>query len=168
VSGSGNELIEAVSTSARAAGAWLQRRLPECVLGLAVLVTVLAGLAFAGSLVDDRAIAAQRVFTTADVLDGSSFGRTLVRFTLPDGQSVVPERGVLYPRGLTPGMSILVEYDASDPEVVRVAGRTALDRLGALGVGLLGVWAVLGAVALWLRRRRRADQPVDVVAVPTA
>lgn len=154
MSGGGGELIDATRITVRAVTGWLRRRLPECVVGAAVLVTLLVVLAFAGSLLDDRTIAADRVITTAEVLDGSSFSRTLVRFTLADGQAVVPERGVLYPRGLTPGTTLLVEYSAAEPEVVRVAGRTAFDRIGPLA-GVVGVtWLVLGPLAWWLRDRR--------------
>jgi hypothetical protein len=170
VSGSGSELIEAIGTSGRAAVSWLRGRKPELVVGLAVLVTVLAALAFVGAMLDDRAIAAHRAFTTATVLDGSSFSRTLVRFTLADGQAVVPERGVMYPRGLQSGTTIVVEYATDHPSLVRVAGRTALDRLPILLGAVAGTWAVLGSWAWWLRRRRQARQaaesrPVEVARV---
>jgi hypothetical protein len=95
---------------------------------------------------------------TAEVLDGSSFSRTLVRFPLANGQAVVPERGVQYPRGLRAGETVAVEYDLSDPDRVRVAGRSVVDRVGVMLLGVAGVWVVLGPLALWLRRRRdRAD-----------
>ena len=92
-------------------------------LGLAVLITVLAGFAIAGAAVDDRAIAANPATAEAEVLEGSSFARTLVRFTVANGEVWVPERGVFYPRGLQPGDKVAVEYDVTDPELVRVAGR---------------------------------------------
>ncbi len=47
-----------------------------------------------------------------------------------------------------------MEYDVTDPELVRVAGRSALEAAIPLGLGLVVVWAVLGPLALWLRRRR--------------
>ncbi|GAY08907.1 DUF3592 domain-containing protein [Pseudonocardia sp. N23] len=173
MSGSGSELIEAVGSTLRAAGAWLRRHKPECVTGFAVLVTVLVALAFVGALLDDRAIASNRAFTAATVLDGSNFSRTLVRFTLPDGQAVVPERGVMYPRGLEPGSTIIVEYSTEKPSLVRVAGRSALDRLPVLLGTAAGVWVVFGAWAWWLRRRRAerdvaaadAGRPVDAARV---
>ncbi|MFC5992597.1 hypothetical protein ACFQE5_00030 [Pseudonocardia hispaniensis] len=151
---SAGELIDELAGSARTALRVLRYRLPELVVGLGVLITALAALALAGSALDDRSIDAHRAVTTAEVLEGSSFGRTLVRFTLPNGQAVVPERGVLHPRGVPVGGSILVEYDAAKPDLVRVAGRSTLDGLGTTGAGLLGVWAVLGTTAVWLRRRR--------------
>ncbi|GEL16363.1 DUF3592 domain-containing protein [Pseudonocardia asaccharolytica] len=155
---SANELIDEVAGSARTALRILRYRLPELVVGLAVLIAVLAGLALVGSALDDRSIDARRVVTTAEVLEGSSFSRTLVRFSLPNGQAVVPERGVLHPRGVSVGETILVEYDAAEPELVRVAGRGTVDGLGTAGAGVLGVWAVLGPVAFWLRRRRTEQE----------
>ncbi|MGD9986472.1 DUF3592 domain-containing protein [Pseudonocardia sp.] len=169
MSGSGSELIEAVGSTLRAARTWLRGHKPECVAGFAVLVTALVVLAFVGAFLDDRAIAANRAFTAATVLDGSNFSRTLVRFTLPDGQAVVPERGVMYPRGLEPGSTIIVEYSTEKPSLVRVAGRSALNRLPVVIGVMAGVWVVFGSWAWWLRRRRTeraaaagaaADQPV--------
>lgn len=129
-------------------------RLPEIVAGVAVLATVLAVLALAGAAIDDRAIAANPAVAEAEVLDGSSFARTLVRFTVANGEAVVPERGVFYPRGLEVGESVAVQYDVTDPELVRVAGRSALDGVLPLSLGVVVVWALLGPLALWLRRRR--------------
>ena len=80
----------------------------------------------AGAAVDDAAINADRGIATAEVLD-SSFSRTLIRFPSANGQSVVPERGVQYPRGLATGDTVVVEYALSDPEQVRVAGRSVVD-----------------------------------------
>lgn len=162
MSSSGSELIEAVATSVRAAVAWMRRRKPEIGVGFALLATVLAGLVFVGALLDDGAIAAHRAFTTATVLDGSTFSRTLVRFNLADGQAVVPERGVMYPRGLQAGTTIVVEYSTDRPSLVRVAGRSAVDRLPVLLGMVGGTWVVLGSWAWWLRRRRSARQAATV------
>jgi hypothetical protein len=71
-----------------------------------------------------------------------------------NGEAVVPERGVFYPRGLEVGESVAVQYDVTDPELVRVAGRSALDGVLPLLLGVVVVWALLGPLALWLRRRR--------------
>lgn len=129
-------------------------RLPEIVAGVAVLATVLAVLALAGAAIDDRAIAANPAVAEAEVLEGSSFTRTLVRFTVANGEAVVPERGVFYPRGLEMGESVAVQYDVTDPELVRVAGRSAIDGVLPLSIGVVVVWALLGPLAHWLRRRR--------------
>lgn len=132
----------------------LRARLPEIVLGLAVLVTVLAGLALVGSAVDDAAIDADPATAQAEVLDGSTFARTLVSFTVENGQAVVPEHGVFHPRGLSPGDRVQVEYSAADPELVRVAGTSTVGGMAPLLIGVVVTWVVLGPLALWLRRRR--------------
>jgi hypothetical protein len=129
-------------------------RSAEIVTGIAVLATVLGLLALAGAAVDDRAISANPGYAQAEVLDGSTFARTVVRFTVASGETVVPEHGVFYPSGLQVGGSVAVEYDLGNPELVRVAGRGALEEAIPLGLGLAGVWALLGPIALWLRRRR--------------
>lgn len=140
----------------RPAAQLIRRRIPEIVLGVAVLFTVLVGLALIGSAVDDAAIDAELATAEAEVLEGSTFLRTLVRFTLADGQAVVPERGVLLPRGLTPGERVTVEYDVSNPVIVRVAGRSTLTESVPLLLAVVGVWVVLGPLWVWLRRRRAA------------
>lgn len=134
----------------------LRTRSAELVAGLAVLLTALAVFTVAGAAVDDRTITANRAIAQAEVLEGSTFTRTLVRFTTATGETVVPEDGVAYPRGLEIGQSVPVEYDSSDPDRVRVAGRSALDQSGPLAIGVLVTWVLLGPTAYWLRRRRSA------------
>jgi hypothetical protein len=143
------ELVETVAPALRA----VRRRASEIVVGIAVVATALAALALTGAAVDDAAIDADRGVATADVLD-ASYSRTLIRFPGPTGQAVVPERGVQYPRGLATGDTVSVEYDVSDPEQVRVAGRSVVDGIVPALLGVCGVWAVLGPLAVWLRRRR--------------
>lgn len=150
----GSPLTELVETVAPAVAA-IRRYAPEIVVGIAVLVTALAALALTGAAVDDLAIDTDRGVATAEVLD-SSFSRALIRFPTANGQAVVPERGVQYPRGLTTGGTVTVEYDLSDPEQVRVAGRSVVDGILPVLLGVVGVWAVLGPVAVRLRRRRRS------------
>jgi hypothetical protein len=129
----------------------------EIVVSLAVVVTALAALALAGAAVDDAAINAERGTATAEVLD-SSFSRTLIRFPTANGQAVVPERGVQYPRGLATGDTVVVEYALTDPEEVRVAGRSVVDGIAPTFLGVAAVWAVLGPLAVWLRRRSHRDR----------
>jgi hypothetical protein len=152
VTSTDSPLTELVGTVAPALRL-LRRRASEIVVGIAVLVTALAALALTGAAVDDAAINADRGVSTAEVLD-SSFARTLIRFAVENGQAVVPERGVQYPRGLATGDTVTVEYDRSDPEQVRVAGRSVVDGIVPMLLGVAAVWAVLGPVAVWLRRRR--------------
>jgi hypothetical protein len=147
--------IGEVVAAGRAVLRFGDRRLPELVTALAVVVTAICALAVAGAAVDDAAIDDNRAVAGAEVLEGSSFTRTLVRFTTANGQTWIPEHGVFYPGGLAPGDLIAVEYDVTDPELVRVAGRTVASSSGPLLMGVVVVWAVLGPLAIWLRRRRR-------------
>lgn len=139
----------------RPVGTLLRNRSAEFVVGIALLVTALALFSVAGAAVDDRAITANKAVAEAQVLDGSTFTRTLVRFTAANGEAVVPENGISYPRGLQVGQQVAVEYDVSDPNNVRVAGRTALDQAGPLAIVAILTWALLGPVAIGLRNRRR-------------
>jgi hypothetical protein len=150
----GTRAVDDLAALVRPAARGIARRLPEIVAGLAVVVTVLALLALVGAALDDRAIGANPAVAQAEVLRGSTFSRTLVRFTVANGEAVVPEHGVFYPRGLQEGDTIAVEYDVTEPELVRVAGRSALDGVVPLGLGVVVMWAVLGPLAVWLRRRR--------------
>lgn len=155
----GPSALDEVAATVAPTARFVRRRLPELVTALAVLLTVLAGLALIGSAVDDAAIDANPATAQAEVLDGSTFFRTLVRFTVANGQTVVPEHGVFHPRGLAPGEQVAVEYDVTEPELVRVAGRRTVDGVGPMALGVAVTWVVLGPLALWLRRRRAAAGP---------
>ena len=150
----GPRAVDELAATIRPAVVQVRRRAPEIVMGLAVLVTVLSGLAVMGSLVDDAAIDSNRATAQAEVLEGSTFLRTLVSFTMANGQAVVPERGVFHPRGLSAGQVVAVEYDVTDPELVRVAGRSTGAGVWPLVVTAAVGWAVLAPLSVWLRRRR--------------
>ena len=134
-----------------------RRKLPEIVLGLGVLLSVLAVLALAGAFLDDLRIDSHRATASATVLDGSTYWRTIVQFTDVKGQLDTP--AVYYPSGLEPGQNIYVEYDTTMPNRVRVAGRSAVDGLLPMLGGVVVLWLLLGPLVVWLRRRRagRAD-----------
>ncbi len=153
----GTRAIDELAGLVNPAALAVSRKLPEIVLGLALLVAVLAGFALAGAAADDRSIASNKAVAEAEVLEGSTFARTLVRFTIANGEAVVPERGLFYPRGLEPGTTVAVEYDVTKPELVRVAGRSAFDGVVPLALGVLVVWLVLLPLAWWLRRRRASS-----------
>ncbi len=132
------------------------RKVPEIVAGVAVVLSLLAVLALAGAVMNDVRISAHRATTAATVLDGSTYWRTIVQFTDDKGQLRSPS--VLYPSGLSAGESIYVEYDASSPDRVRVAGRSALDGVLPAAGGIVLLWAVFGPLVVWLRRRRDASE----------
>ncbi len=135
------------------------RRGPEIVVGVGVVLTVLLALVLVGAARNDAHIDADTGRSVAEVLDGGSSPRTFVRFTAADGAVLTPEKGVFYPRGLQPGQLVRVEYDRSEPELVRVEGRSWTVALVPVLLGVLAIWLVLGTAA-WslarLRRRRRA------------
>lgn len=150
--------VDELASLLRPLGRIITTRVPEIITGIAVLATVLGGLAVAGAAVDDAAISANRGVAEAEVLEGSTFGRTVVRFTVASGETVVPEHGVFYPTGIEVGQPVAVEYDVGNPELVRVADRSALAAAVPLLIVLAITWAVLGPLALWLRRRRKTSQ----------
>jgi len=116
------------------------------------VLTFACVMALLGAWMDDRAIDARTGRATAEVVS-SSFGRTIIRFVTPDGAVHSPQRGVLYPRGLEPGQLIRVEYDRSNPDLVRVADRDFQLGLLPVAVGVAALWLVLTPPALLLRRR---------------
>ncbi|MFC5057936.1 DUF3592 domain-containing protein [Saccharothrix xinjiangensis] len=117
------------------------------------LVTLIALVLLTSCLRDDYLIEQRLGKATAEVVS-VSFQRTVVRFASDDGAVHSPEQGVLYPEGLEPGQLVRIEYDTGNPEVARVAGRTAVLALLPIGTFLLAVWAVLLPLVWWSRRRR--------------
>lgn len=82
--------------------------------------------------------------------------RSTIEFVTPERVTYRPELGVLYPSELSPGMRIYVEYDKSNPDLVRVQGRNASLSIIPAGSIIVVVWTVTGTVLLglaWLRRR---------------
>jgi hypothetical protein len=132
------------------------RRVPEILVGLGVVLTALVVLVLVGAARNDASITHDRGVAVGEVLDGSDAQHTFIRFTASDGAVLTPENGVLYPRGLEPGNYVLVEYDRSKPELVRVADRNWTEGLAPAGLGVVGLWVVLGPLAWYLGRRRRS------------
>lgn len=121
---------------------------------LGAVVTLIGVILLAACWRDDLMIGKRLGKATAEVVS-VSFQRTVVRFATEDGAVVSPSQGLLYPEGLEPGQLVRVEYDTADPEVARVAGRTAVLALLPIGTFLLAVWAVLAPLIWWLRRGSR-------------
>ncbi len=144
-----DEVRDIVGPAARA----ISRARAQILLGFAVVITLLCGFALAGAAVDDAKITANQAVAHAEVLEGSTFFRTLVRFPLPNGDVAIPELGVAYPRGLTPGTSVLVEYDVTDAVHVRVAGRSALTASAPLLAVIVAAWLLALPLARRMKRR---------------
>jgi hypothetical protein len=139
------------------------RRVPEILVGLGVVLSALVLLVLVGAARNDASIAKDRGVAVGEVLDGSDAQHTFIRFTASDGAVLSPETGVLYPRGLEPGNYVLVEYDRSKPELVKVAGRSWTQGIPTAALGVAGLWIVLGPLAWYLARRRRSDDGAPVV-----
>lgn len=103
------------------------RRFRIGILVVAIGVSVLAVILVLGAWRNDRTIEADMGTATAEVLSAGSL-RSAISFVTPDGANHNPELGVLYPTNLTVGQRIEVEYSKSDPDLVRVAGRSAVLR----------------------------------------
>jgi len=144
------------------------RRAPEIVVVVGVVVSVLLALVLVGAGRNDAHIDAATGRAVAEVLEGGSRPHVYVRFTTDEGAVLTPEKGVFYPLGLEPGQLVRVEYDRTDPELVRVAGRTWTQGLVPVALGLLVLWAVLGPTAWLLARARRRRRDAAGAAAPDA
>lgn len=147
--------VAAVLAGALAVVRPVGRRAPEIVFCTGLVISVLFVLVLVGAARNDARIDANTGQAVAEVLEGGSRPHTFVRFTTDDGAVLTPEKGVFYPRGLEPGQRVRVEYDRSDPELVRVAGRTWTEGIVPVALGLVVLWAVLGPAAWLLARARR-------------
>jgi len=95
------------------------------VLIIAALFTLQSVLLMAGAWRNDLAIESNMGVAEAQVLDAGP-RRSTIEFVTPDRVTYRPELGVLYPSELENGMRIYVEYDRSNPDLVRVQDRNAL------------------------------------------
>lgn len=118
---------------------------------MAWVITVMLVALTVAMFLDDAAISSRPVRAAASVLTVSPL-RTGIEFVDGSGLTVRPSGGVLYPGGLSVGQQFMVEYDAADPQVVRVAGRTAANAVVMVGIVALLTWLVAVPVLWWLRR----------------
>lgn len=123
------------------------------VMGVTVLESVLL---VAGAWRNDRQIEASMGVAEAAVLSAGP-RRSTIEFVTPDRVTYRPELGVLYPSELADGMRIYVEYDRTDPNLVRVRGRNAA--LAIVPAGSVAVVGVLvgGLILAVLVRLERGD-----------
>ena len=120
----------------------------------AVAVTVMMVALAIAMRANDGAIDDHLGTATATVLSVSPL-RTGIEFVDATGTTIRPEGGVLYPGLLSLGQQFVVEYSQQDPQIARVAGRTAA--VGTLSIGLVVAltWLVAVPVIWWLIRRSR-------------
>ena len=119
------------------------------------IITLQSILLVAGAWRNDRQIERNLGVAEAEVLSAGP-RRSTVEFVTPDRVTYRPELGVLYPSELATGMRIYVEYDRTDPNLVRVQNRNAsLAIVPAASVAVLG-WLIGGALlAVLVRSERR-------------
>lgn len=117
-------------------GVWL-------VLGL---ITVQSVLLMAGAWRNDYQIEHHLGTARAEVLSAGP-RRSTIEFVTPDRVTHRPELGVLYPSELAQGMRIEVEYDQTNPDLVRVQQRNAsLAIIPAASIAVVS-W-IVGAIVL--------------------
>ncbi|AEF34551.1 transmembrane protein [Mycolicibacter sinensis] len=116
------------------------------VLIMMIVVTLQSLLLVAGAWRNDIAIERDMGVAEAEVLN-AGFRRSTIEFVTPERITYRPELGVLYPSELATGMRIYVEYDKSDPDLVRVQHRTAVLAIIPAGSIVVIAWLV-GIAAL--------------------
>ena len=107
-----------------------------------------------GMRTNDAAIEEHLGTATATVLSISPL-RTGIEFVDVTGATIRPVGGVLYPGLLSLGQQFVVEYSTQDPQIARVAGRTA--SVGTLLIAITQAVTVALALPLiwWCLRRAR-------------
>ncbi len=134
----------------RLAWRWVARGVLLAAVAITVMVIALA----IGMRTNDAAIDEHLGSATATVLSVSPL-RTGIEFVDGTGATVRPEGGVLYPGLLSLGQQFVVEYSTEDPQIARVAGRTASVGTLLLVVVTVATWAVAVPLTWWCRRRSR-------------
>lgn len=130
------------------------RRVQIVLLVLGVVVTTMGLVLVAGCHRNDRQIDENRAMVMADVVSADRL-HAAVNFQTPDGQFHSPRLGLLYPTELTQGQRISVEYDVTNPDLARPAGRSwTLAIIPALSIAVVG-WLVVGAVMIALSEINR-------------
>jgi hypothetical protein len=122
------------------------------------IVTLQSILLVAGAWRNDRQIERNLGVAEAEVLSAGP-RRSTIEFVTPDRVTYRPELGVLYPSELATGMRIYVEYDRSNPNLVRVQNRTATLAIIPAGSIAVAGWLVGGVMlAALVRLEDRAQQ----------
>ena len=131
------------------------RRIRIGIVLMACLVTLQSVLLVLGAWRNDQQIEHNMGTAAAEVLSAGP-RRSTIEFVTPDRVTYRPELGVLYPSELETGMRIYVEYDRSNPDLVRVQNRNASLAVIPAGsiavVGWLVAGVLLGIVTLVQRR----------------
>jgi hypothetical protein len=118
------------------------------------VVTLQSLLLVAGAWCNDRQITRNLAVAEAEVLSAGP-RRSTIEFVTPDRVTYRPELGVLYPSELATGMRIYVEYDRSDPNLVRVQNRNAMLAIIPAGSTAVAGWLIGAAMLAGLVRLER-------------
>lgn len=133
------------------------RRAKQAVIGLAGLVVLVCGGMIVTSAMDDFAISRDKAEATAEVVSVQKL-RTTVRFRDAEGNFQQPEEGLKYPSGLVEGQNVRVEYQASDPENVKVQGRgwtlAFLPALSSMSAGLIVCAFLSLLIRIWQKKNK--------------
>lgn len=113
------------------------------------LLTFSSLLLVAGAWRNDFAIESSMGVAQAEVLDAGP-RRSTIEFVTPERVTYRPELGVLYPSELATGMRIYVEYDRTDPDLVRVQHRNASLSIIPAGSLIVVGWIIAGAALVGL------------------
>lgn len=133
----------------------LARRSHQLVLALYAAALLGSVAMVVGPWLNDRAIAAEPARAMATVTN-VGWLRTYVDFQDAEGIYHSPPSGLLYPTGLGQGQKVWVEYQVSNPELVKVEGREwTLSVIPALSVAATST--AIAGLCWWLigRRERR-------------
>jgi len=135
-------------TRGRRAWRWTARGIALITLIITVMLIALA----IGMRANDSAIDEHLGTATATVLSLSPVS-TGIEFVDATGTTIRPEGGVLYPGLLAIGQQFVVEYSTLNPEIARVAGRTA--SVGNVMIGIsAGVTYLIAVPLIWWCHRR--------------
>lgn len=129
---------------------WAGRVIALVTLAVTVMLIALA----IGMRLNDAAIDEHLGTATATVLSVSPL-RTGIEFVDGTGATIRPEGGVLYPGLLSIGQQFVVEYSTADPQIARVAGRTASVGTIMIVVTLAVTYLIALPLLWWCHRRAR-------------
>ncbi|WP_296106780.1 DUF3592 domain-containing protein [uncultured Corynebacterium sp.] len=131
------------------------RRCRQVVALIALLMTLVCATLVAGPIYNDIKLHKDKETAIATVNHVGPL-RTAISFRDSSGEFHSPNKGVLYPGGLHDGQKVWVEYSHSDPDIVRVQGRTwTLSLLPAVSTFIVTAALSMGVIALINRRAER-------------
>jgi hypothetical protein len=161
LSSTGQRLREEQSSSEQQAKSRkILRRIKIGIAVVACVVTLQSLLLMVGAWRNDRKIEGDMGVAQAEVLNAGP-RRSTIEFVTPDRVTYRPQLGVLYPSELAEGMRIYVEYDKSDPDLVRVQHRTAALAIVPAGSVAVAGWLVAGALLIGISIIQKRQMGVD-------